>query len=46
MTSNYNHIYRQAGGTVLYSRVEGQLAVSRAFGDHSLKDKVHLFEYN
>jgi len=30
---------KQAGGTVLYNRVEGQLAVSRAFGDHCLKDK-------
>lgn len=28
---------RQAGGKVFFNRVQGSLAVSRAFGDHSLK---------
>lgn len=29
-------IIRKAGGNVLYDRVAGVLAVSRAFGDHGL----------
>lgn len=30
-------ILRKAGGQVIYDRVAGVLAVSRAFGDHSLR---------
>ena len=30
-------LYRQAGGSVLFDRVGGMLAVSRAFGDFALE---------